>query len=347
MPAIEAARWRLDGLPVQTDDAPAVDIVPSILTEAQFGPNHFRLSRAKRMYYRARPFLPASLRPLLHRLHAGRKASTGPLRWPIDDRYVRFQFEVVRHVLNALGRQSASHLDFWPSGARFAFVLTHDVEGPEGQAFVRSVADLEERYGFRSSFNFVAADYALDRGLMAELVERGFEVGVHGWHHDGKLFASHARFSAQAKSINRVLAEWGAGGFRSPQTHRQPAWMQALDVAYDSSFFDTDPYEPIAGGVLSIWPFFLGRFVELPYTLPQDHTLVWKCQETTPRIWLEKLGFIEQYRGMALLNSHPDYLREPRCGQIYEDFLRAVQPMPGYWHALPRQVARWWRLRSR
>ena len=31
-------------------------------------------------------------------------------------------------------------------------------------------------------------------------------------------------------------------------------------------------------------------------------------KEKTPRIWLEKVDFIEQYRGMALVNVHRDYL---------------------------------------
>ena len=31
--------------------------------------------------------------------------------------------------------------------------------------------------------------------------------------------------------------------------------MQALEIEYDLSFFDTDPCEPIPGGTMSIWPF--------------------------------------------------------------------------------------------
>jgi hypothetical protein len=68
--------------------------------------------------------------------------------------------------------------------------------------------------------------------------------------------------------------------------------------------------ESIAGGTLSIWLFFMGHFVELPYTLVQDHTLMATLGETTLRLWLEKVAFIRQYGGMAFLNAHPDYLRE-------------------------------------
>jgi hypothetical protein len=128
--------------------------------------------------------------------------------------------------------------------------------------------------------------------------------------------------------------------------HRNPEWLQTLDVEYDLSFFDTDPYEPMPGGTTSLWPFFLGHFVELPYTLVQDHTLMVILGERTPRLWLEKVDFIERSKGMALLNSHPDYLREPAHLAIYEAFLNAVRQRGNYWHALPRDVARWWRQRA-
>ena len=134
-------------------------------------------------------------------------------------------------------------------------------------------------------------------------------------------------------------------GFRSPLTHRNPEWMQILDIEYDSSFFDTDPFEPISGGAMSIWPFLLGHFVELPYTLVQDYTLSAVLVEKTPRIWLEKVEFIKEYCGMALLNTHPDYLRDHGVLKIYEEFLRTMQKSGGYWHALPSDVARWWKAR--
>jgi len=31
---------------------------------------------------------------------------------------------------------------------------------------------------------------------------------------------------------------------------------------------------------------------------------------------------------------------------VYEDFLRAMRARADYWHALPREVAGWWRARA-
>jgi hypothetical protein len=325
-----------------------------VLGEGQFGPAHWQLSRLKRLYYHLRPFLPGQIRPLLRLLSRGRRQDAFPLGWPVEDRYIRFLYAVLEAVQrHCPGIQPAP---FWPSGARFAFVLTHDVESAAGQSHVRTLAAVDERYGFRSSFNFVPENYSVDQGLLAELQTRGFEVGVHGLRHDGRLFSSRAEFDRRAAAINGYLREWGAAGFRAPFTHRNPEWMQSLEIEYDSSFFDTDPYETIAGGTMCIWPFFCGRFVELPYTLVQDHTLFETLGQRTPQVWLDKATFIVRWGGMVLLNAHPDYLRAPARLAVYEEFLarmaeRLRQPDPSGassgWHALPRDVARWWRARER
>src|SRR5260370_13529501 len=181
---------------------------------------------------------------------------------------------------------------------------------------------------------------------MDELSARGFEIGVHGLKHDGRDFESLDQFMRRATSMNEFNDDFAALGFRSPLKHRNPEWMQALDIEYDGSFFDTDPYEPMAGGTMSIWPFQLGRFVELPYTLAQDYTVVEVVGETTPRLWLEKVEFIRAGHGMALLNTHPDYLRKPHTRRIYSEFLAAMRERADFHHALPREIARWWRTRA-
>jgi hypothetical protein len=322
------------------------NLLQAVLGEGQFGPNHWRLSPTKRFYYSIKPFLPRSLTLILRRLYSVPAHTSFPLRWPIEDRYVQFQWEIVQKLLQITGRVSFQFVHFWPYGHRFAFVLTHDIETAAGQAHVRMVADLEEGLGFRSSFNFVPERYRVDHGLMQELRVRGFEIGVHGLKHDGKLFRSKAEFIRRSERINDYLKEFGAVGFRAPLTHRQPEWMQLLEIEYDSSFFDTDPYEPMPGGTMSIWPFTIGRFVELPYTLVQDYTLTTVLKEKTPHIWLKKIDFIRDHCGMALLNTHPDYLKAPDVWRVYVNFLEDMIKMNDCWHALPRDVARWWQARA-
>jgi hypothetical protein len=325
-------------------------VLSSTLGEGQFGPGHWRLGLAKRAYYQLKPLLPRTLIKGMRQAHRGRAETGFPLSWPIEDRYAGFLAGVVRELLRQAGRESFEFIDFWPEGRPFALVLTHDIETAEGQAHALEVAALEAGHGFRSSFNVVPERYPVDRGVIRELRERGFEVGLHDLKHDGKLFNSRRGFARRARRINRHLDELGAAGFRAALTHRNPLWMQQLDVEYDLSFFDTDPYEPIPGGTMSLWPFQVGRFLELPYTLVQDNTLTSILGEEGPRVWFEKVDFVSRHRGLALVNSHPDYLKEPANRRVYERFLEAMAARQGTreaaWHCLPVEAARWWRSRA-
>jgi hypothetical protein len=145
----------------------------------------------------------------------------------------------------------------------------------------------------------------------------------------------------------RAYAErWGARGFRSPATHRDWELMPLLGFDYDSSYPDTDPFEPQAGGCCSWLPYFNRELVELPITLPQDHTLFVILQECSERMWVEKTDYLRSRRGMALLITHPDYMLENSELAAYERFLAAFDGDPGVWRALPGTVSDWWRRRA-
>jgi len=321
-------------------------ILGQTLGEGQFGPHHWELGRSQRAYYALKPFLPRRLTRRMKRAYGNHRPDSRHLGWPVETRYVDFQFALMQNLLQILSRSSLPFIGFWPGGCPYAFVLTHDIETADGQSFARSVADLDASFGFRSSFNFVPERYRVDRGLMEDLRARGFEIGVHGLKHDGRDFESLDQFMRRATRMNEFIDDFAAAGFRSPLTHRNPEWMQALGIEYDGSFFDTDPYEPMAGGTMSIWPFQLGRFVELPYTLAQDYTVTDVLGETTPRLWLEKVEFVQAHHGMALLNTHPDYLRKPHTRRVYSEFLAAMRERADFHHGLPRDIARWWRARA-
>jgi predicted glycosyltransferase len=251
----------------------------------------------------------------------------------------------------------------WLDGKKFAFVLTHDVEGATGLKRCRQLMRLEMELGFRSSFNFIPEGaYRVPRELREELAANGFEVGVHDFQHDGHLFASRREFARKAAHINHYISEWGAAGFRSGFMLHNLDWLHDLDIQYDASTFDTDPFEPQPEGRHTIFPFWVpypqrqnqngaGKdgYVELPYTLPQDSTLFLLLYEQTAGIWLRKLDWIAEHGGMALLDTHPDYMAfegPPKRGsefdvELYREFLQHVVQKYGssFWNALPREVA--------
>jgi glycosyltransferase involved in cell wall biosynthesis len=296
-----------------------------------------------RLYYEVKPYLPWLLRNSLRRISARLQRRATAAVWPID---------------NFAARPPAGWAG-WPNGKRFAFVLTHDVEGKEGLAKCRQLAEYEIEHGFRSSFNFVPeGDYVVNDELRKWLDKNDFEVGVHDLVHDGRLYFSRNRFRESAKRINAYLKAWKASGFRAGFMLRELDWIHDLEIEYDASTFDTDPFEPQPDAAGTIFPFWVpppqdqtskDGYIELPYSLPQDSTLFLLFREQTADIWIRKLDWVAEHGGMAMVIVHPDYVRFP--GEAlssktypldhYTTLLNHVRSNYSgeYWQALPREIA--------
>jgi hypothetical protein len=269
-------------------------------------------------------------------------------RWPFDASVAALLRFYVRCALVAEQKQALRFRWFWPRGARAAVILTHDVESDAGLRNAVRIADLEQARGLRSSFNIVASEYPIDWGIVEELRERGFELGVHGVFHDRSLFSSRQEFDRQRPALRDMAERVGADGFRSPATHRVNPWLGELPVAYDCTVPMSDPYEPQPGGCCSPWPFFIGPVVELPYTIPQDHTTFTLLRQSTVDLWLQQLERIVDSAGLAQCVSHPDpgYLGDRDKESLYVEFLDAVAERDDVWRPLPCEVAAWWRERD-
>jgi len=239
---------------------------------------------------------------------------------------------------------------------------------------------LEQELGFRSSFNFIPeGPYNLPEDLRSELQRNGFEIGVHDLHHDGKLYNSRAVFERNAVRINHYLKEWGAVGFRSGFMLHNLDWAHNLNILYEASTFDTDPFEPQPEGVGTVFPFwvappkswhggsaglglngsdfdrpFAGQgYVELPYTLAQDSTLFSLLGERQPDIWLQKVDWLARSGGMVLVNVHPDYSALDGTAmstweypvQLYTRLLQYLSSkyQDTYWHVTAAELARWYK----
>ena len=301
-----------------------------------------------KIYYHLKPFIPTGVRLAMRKRVAGWVRERTRDVWPIVPG----------------SEQPPRNWPGWPDKKKFALVLTHDVEGPTGLRRCRELMQLEMELGVRSSFNFIPeGSYRVPRELREELTRNGFEVGVHDFQHDGHLFASRREFARKATHINHYVNEWGAAGFRSGFMLHKLDWLHDLDIQYDASTFDTDPFEPQPEGRHTIFPFWVSSptrhkrsgatqkdgYIELPYTLPQDSTLFLLLHERTPDIWMRKLDWIADHGGMALLDTHPDYMsfkaNSKKSGEfdvnLYRQFLTYVleKYQDSFWNALPRDVA--------
>jgi predicted glycosyltransferase len=249
-------------------------------------------------------------------------------------------------ILVEIAGEPVPYIAAWPGGHTWALVLTHDVERATGWAELDPVLDLERSHGLRSSWNLVPQRYEIDDDYVRALVAEGFEIGVHGLHHDGRDLESLATVRKRLPAIRDAAERWGAVGFRSPAMHRHPEWMPLLGFDYDSSCPDTDPFEPQAGGCCTWLPFFNQDMVELPVTLTQDHTLFVILRHNDEAEWVRKAEFLRKRGGMALLDTHPDYLVDERIFRAYGRFLDRYAQDATAWRALPREINAWWRRRA-
>lgn len=326
----------LAGLPVQND-------LDQFLYE-QYLDKESRGGWKLKAYYALRPFIPRPVQLMLRKNYTARQEARSFPAWPVETVIA----DAARNLLTAASRKGPVHrLSVWPKDRRFAFVITHDVEWDAGLRIAPDIAAIEKRLGFTSSWNIVPERYPIDWRIVDGLRSDGFEIGVHGLKHDGKLFQSHGLFQKRLKKIHEYAKEWGAVGFRSPATLRNLEWMPELKFEYDSSYFDTDPYEPQPGGCCTVWPYFIGDLVELPMTMPQDHTVFEILGHTDVSLWKQKADWIIAQGGMVLINVHPDYMNSPLRQKLYEEFLHYMKQQQGIWNPLPKDAARWWRDRSK
>ena len=292
-------------------------------------------------FYWLKPFIPRRIQILVRQALMRKRLPSYRACWPIDPDSAK----------KPNGWQG------WPESKQFALVLTHDVDTAKGQDLCPELMKMEMRLGFRSSFNFVPLRYSVSPALRSNLNKEGFEVGVHGLYHDGKYYSSREAYLERALKINQFLKEWKAVGYRAPSMLHKLDWFHDLDIFYDTSTFDTDPFEPNPLSTKTIYPFWVPNpdsnsgYVELPYTLPQDFTLFILMGDKHIDVWKKKLDWVVEQGGMALINTHPDYMNfgnkrmnyDEYPASYYEDFLNYVQDRykNQYWHALPKEMTQW------
>jgi hypothetical protein len=335
--------WRSDSggaiLPFDPDAA-----VLALRSERYCGaPSTAVRAAARRGYYAVRPLLPRSVQLAARRAFTRVQCRAQFPAWPAEPALHRLAEVVLQFAADVAGGP-LPRIAPWPRGRSWALVLTHDVETRRGRDAIARVRAVEARCGVRSSWNLVPERYEVPDDLVAGLRAEGCEIGVHGLKHDGRDLASQRTLRRRLPQMHYWAQRWGAVGFRAPATQRRWEWMSQLGFDYDSSYPDCDPYEPIAGGCCTWLPFFNGDLVELPITLPQDHT-VFVILRAGQELWSGKAELLRREGGMALMITHPDYLLDDALLAAYGRFVAEFARDPRVWNALPREVSAWWRRR--
>jgi len=304
----------------------------------------------RKAYYAVRPFLPVAVRKHLQRASLKGWASKPFPTWPID-RSVDSVFDQLMAL--SIKKQEVEKIPFiwfWPEGKAGCAIMTHDIETQTGLDFCSALMDLNDSHGIKSSFQVIPEGrYRATERSLGEMRNRGFEVNVHDWNHDGYLFSSRTLFLSRAAKINEVAARYRAEGFRSGVLYRNTDWYGDLNFSYDMSVPNVGHLDPQPGGCCTVMPYFIGKILEIPLTTIQDYSLFHILKDFSIDVWKRQLGRILDGYGMASFNVHPDYIIEERARATYSQLLAYLSDLASernIWLSLPREVNHWWRDRS-
>jgi hypothetical protein len=306
---------------------------------------------ARAIYYYLRPMLSVGIRKHLQKVRLGKWDRIAFPRWPVDCTVETVLESAMASALKNAGIKRVPFIWFWPDGARSCVVMSHDVEGSAGRDFCGALMDVDDSFGVKSAFQLIPETTAHSWGALAEPIRaRGFEVNLHDLNHDGYLFADRREFLARAARINRYAREFNVRGFRSGAMYRQQEWYSAFDFAFDMSVPSAAHLEPQRGGCCSVMPYFVESLVELPLTTTQDYSLFHILGDYSIDVWKRQVDEITARNGLVMFLTHPDYLVEDRARRVYDallSHLRELRTTRQLWTALPGDVERWWRERSR
>lgn len=304
----------------------------------------------ERIYYAFRPLLCVSVRKYLQRMFLRNWDSLSFPKWPVDTTVERLIEKLLFLSMKAQGIEKVPFIWFWPEGAASCAVITHDVETQAGCELVPHLMKIDEVFGIRASFQVIPeGPYKISKALVDEIRSRGFELNIQDLSHDGNLFDDRDKFLLRAKKISDYVHEYRAQGFRSGRMYRNADWYEVLDVSYDMSIPNVAHLDPQRGGCCTVFPYFIGKILELPLTTTQDYSLFHILGDYSLDLWQKQIRLITANHGLASFIIHPDYSMEHAALNVYKSLLRYLADLREggkLWIALPGEVNRWWRERS-
>lgn len=256
----------------------------------------------------------------------------------------------------------------WPQGRDSAFCFTVDVDAdspylwqqraPEatrslGQLEQRRfgprmgiwrLLDLLDRFGIKGSFFVPGAVAEANPELLPAFLERGHEIGLHGYFHEIVAQSSDAEFTgALEASIEVFRRQTGAvpKGFRSPAWEMTPHMLAEIrrHGFWDSSLMGADhPYE--IDGVVEVpvqWAIDDAVF----FKFSGGGTDQWPPEAPGPILegWLDEWEGLRRLNGLFMLTVHDWISGRAQRLRLLERLLERITAAPDVWIATVGEVA--------
>jgi len=232
------------------------------------------------------------------------------------------------------------------------------------------LADLTEQYSCRATLPITTVVLRRHAALIRAYQARGVEFAMHGYQHVDHSQLSEAAQTAQLSAARQVFEQAGLQlrGFRGPYLRYNAETLtvlRQLGLSYDASpayawdvldipetaayrhvkeFFHARPAE-----LYPVVPELDGALVRLPYSLPDDESLVERLalSEAAPmrRLWLASLRRSHERGELFTVGLHPE--RTTLCLEALQAVLAEARGrQPGVWIARLDEIADWWRSRA-
>lgn len=234
-----------------------------------------------------------------------------------------------------------------PTRQKTPVILTHDIDSPEGLInLVEKFLPIEEAAGARSANYFVPCAWPLDHGLIAEVANRGHEVGVHGFDHSNKTsFAEPEERARRIKAGTTFGSRYNATGYRAPSLVRSRELLADLapHYSYDSSVPTSGgPFPVPNNGSASARPWRVGTLWELPLSMPRDGSLrfLGHSAPQIEKIWRDCASRIANSGGTVILLTHCErgFSGNSEMLAAYRSFLDFITSCESFEFTLPRDL---------
>jgi peptidoglycan/xylan/chitin deacetylase (PgdA/CDA1 family) len=301
-------------------------------------------------YYSLRPFFSVPVRRHIQKVYLRGWEKRPFPQWPVDNTVENILEQCLVFAMRAKGLTEIPFIWFWPGGAPACALMTHDVETRLGRDFTSALMDINDEHHIKASFQVVPEKrYEVPESYLSRIRDRGFEVAVQDLNHDGHLYSNREEFLRRAQLIRQYSKKFGATGFRAAILYRNCDWLPELDFSYDMSIPNVAHLDPQSGGCCTLFPYFIGRTLEIPVTTTQDYSLFHIIGEYTLDLWKRQTSQILAKHGLMNFIVHPDYIVDEKPQQIYRDLLTYLSQLRAeqhLWIPMPHEVDEWWRARG-
>lgn len=251
-------------------------------------------------------------------------------------------------IFRYLNKESYQSIANWPHGKSFAALIEEDTEDSYKQA--RRVAEFFAERNYPITWFVLSSEAERNRSLTRFLAETG-EIACHGDNHqpftqnDGRTQLE--RLALCRKAIN-VITEREVSSFRPPEEKFSAKTLDALaNLGFDNLIAERglDRFVPIIMRSQQTGK----ELVSLPRMVLDDYVL-WHQMEAdfslSKRLTAQQIDYVEALGGLYMFSFHTQYMEDDDNLAVVKFIADQVHHKHAHF-ATTREIANWWKFRSR